>query len=188
MRGDGDVAVDVRDDEVAVLVPAPQLRRVELGDGLLVEDVRVRDAVDAADAGEAGVVAVLVHVRRVDGECRLREILGELPRQHHPELGRVLRAADAGDGVVEEPPVDCGEPTGLGVGAAAAADEGVDRGGVDPLVAEHVEDDAAAEVELVVDVRELEELRRVVEEAVLEARGLVLEEADLGRGGPGVDD
>ena len=148
----------------------------------------MRDAVDAADAGEAGVVAVLVHVRRVDGECRLRELLGELPRQHHPELGRVLRAADAGDGVVEEPPVDCGEPTGLGVGAAAAADEGVDRGGVDPLVAEHVEDDAAAEVELVVDVRELEELRRVVEEAVLEARGLVLEEADLGRGGPGVDD
>ena len=126
------------DDEVAVLVAAAELLLgVELGDGFLVEDVRVGRAVDALDAGEAREIAELVDVRSVEREGRAPVFLGEAPCEHDAEARRMLRAADAGDRVVEELLVDLHEPARLRAGAAAAPDERVDGLGGDALVLQH---------------------------------------------------
>ena len=97
---DGDAAVDVRDDEVAVLIAAAQLLGVEGGDGLLVEDVRVRDAIDAAYAGEARLVLVFIDVGRVEGVCLAVEFLSQRPCEHDAKLGGMLATADRRHGVV----------------------------------------------------------------------------------------
>ena len=179
VRRDGYAAVDVRDDEVAVLVFATEFGGVELGDGLLVQDVRVRDAVDALDAGEASELAVFVDVRGVEGERGTRVRLREAPREHDAEAGRMLRTADSGDGVVEELLVDAHEPAVLRACAAAAPDERVDGLGCDALVLQHRQDDVAAEGHLVVHVRKLQQHGRVVEEVFFEDGILVLEQAHL---------
>ena len=155
--GHGDASVYVRDDEVAVLVLPAHLRRMELRHGLLVEDVRMGDAVYALDAGEARVVAVFVDVRRIQRVRRLRVFLRELPREHHAELRRMLRAAYRRDRVVVQLFAHVRETARLRAGAPAASDERVDRGRIDSLVPEHVEYHALAERHLVVHVRELEE-------------------------------
>ena len=127
VRPDRDAAVDMRHDEIAVLVTTAELCRMELGDGLLVEDVRMASPVDALDAGETGKFAILVHVRRVEREGRLFPLSGKLPREHHTEFGRMFRPADTGDRIVIELSVDDGKAARLGTGAAAASDEGIHR-------------------------------------------------------------
>ena len=185
--GHRDAAVDVRDDEVAVLVPAADLLGVELGHGLLVQAVRVRKAVHPLDAREPRVVVELVHGRGIEREGGLPELLRELPREHHPELGGVLRTVKALDGVVIDILVNVYDAARLGVRAAAAADERVDRMGIHALRLEHVEDHFAPEGHLVVDVRKLQKHGRFVEELPLEDRCLILEEADFRRSRAGVD-
>ena len=157
------------------------------GDGLLVEDVRMRDAVDALDAGQAREFAVLVHVRRIERVGGLVERLGELPGEHHAELRGMDRPADARHRVVVEALVDLHHAARLRMGAVAPPHEGVDRGGVDARELQGVHDHGAAEGDLVVDVGELEEDGGVVEQVLLEDGRLVLEHAHLRRGGPRVD-
>ena len=148
----GDAAVDVGDDVIAVLIAHAVLLRVGFRDRFLVQHVRVGDAVDALDAREPRVVTVLVDVGRVERVGRLVVLLREGPGDHDAKLGRVLGAADSGDRVVEEFLIDSRESARLRAGASAAADEGVDRVRVDMLFFQHVEDDGAAEVQLLVDV------------------------------------
>ena len=99
----------------------------------------------------------------------------------------MLRTVKALDGVVVEVLVNADDAAGLGVRSAAAADERVDRVGIHALRLEHVQDHAAPERHLVVDVRKLQKLGRFVEELPLEDRRLVLEEADLRRSRAWVD-
>ena len=73
---------------------------MELGHRLLVEDMRVRDAVDALDAGEPRVVAVFVDICWIEGERRLLVFLGKGPGEHDAEFRGMLGAADSRDGVV----------------------------------------------------------------------------------------
>ena len=96
-------------------------------------------------------------------EGGLPELLRKLPREHHPELGGMLRTVKALDGVVVDVLVNAYDAAGLGVRSAAAADERVDRVGIHALRLEHVQDHVAAERHLVVDVRKLQKLGRLME-------------------------
>ena len=100
VRRHRDAAVYVRDDEVAFLVLATHFRGVELSYRLLVEDVRVRYAVDALDAGETRVVAVFVDICWIEGERRLLVFLGKGPGEHDAEFRGMLGTADRSDRVV----------------------------------------------------------------------------------------
>ena len=111
----------------------------------------------------------------------LPELLRELPREHHPELGGMLRTVKALDGVVVDVLVHAYDAAGLGVRSAATADERVDRIGIHALRLEHVKDHFAPERHLVVDVRKLQKHIRLVEEFSLKNRLFVLEKADFRR-------
>ena len=82
-----------------------------------------------------------------------------------------------------------------GIGAArngleqtAAADNDIQRLGVAVLLLQEVENDLLAEVLLVDDAGVLGDLLGRVAQRFFKQQGLVLEHADLGGGGAGVDD
>ena len=91
----------------------------------------------------------------------------------------MLRTVKALDGVVKDVLVHAYDAAGLGVRAAAAADERVDRMGIHALRLEHVEDHVAPKGHLVVDMRKLQKHVRFMEELPLKDRRLVLEKADF---------
>lgn len=187
VRADGDAAVDVGDDEIAVLVAAAELRGVRLGNGLLVQHVRMGETVDAPEAGEARELSVLVGVLGVHHEGGAAEFPPELVREHCTEARGVDRAADVRGKVRGEAPVDRDDAAELRVAAVAAPAVGIDQGRVDAFLLQRVEDDRAAKRDLVGDVRELQQDGRVVEQVLLEKGRLVLEQTHLGRRRPGVD-
>ena len=129
MGGDGDAAVHVADDQVQFLVALAQLFGVNGGNALLVQHMGLGTAVQSRNAGEAGIVPQLVHVGGVHGVHGLAVFAAQLVGQHDPQLCRVVAAALVGGGVPHQPPVDLHDPGGLGIGAAAPADEHVHVGG-----------------------------------------------------------
>ena len=187
VRRHRDAAVYVRDDEVAFLVLATHFRGVELSYRLLVEDVRVRDAVDTLDAGKPRQVAVFVDVRGIEGERRLRVFLRKNPGEHDAELRRMLGTADRRNSVVVELLVDRRDAAGLRAGAAAAPDKCIDRPRADTLCGEHVKDNALAKRHLVIHVGKREKHRRIVKKTLLEKARLVFKKTHLGRGRAGID-
>ena len=112
MGTDGDATIDVSDDEIAVGVAFAELGGMRGGDGLLVEDMRMRGAIDAFDASQARVVAVFIDIGGVEGLGGASELLGEFPGQHNAKLGGVLTATDGLDGIVEQTLVNGGHATG----------------------------------------------------------------------------
>ena len=159
-----------------------------LSNGLGIQHMGVGCAVEAADTGEARVVAVFIHVGRIQCIGRLMIVLRKPPGQHDAQLCGVFAAADSGFGIVIKLLVDDRDAAGLGAGAAAAADKHIDIGGVYPFFLQHIQDHLVTERHLAVHVGELQQNRRVMELAFLEQFLFVYKEADFGGGGTGIDD
>ncbi len=164
VRTDGDAAIDMGDNEVAVFVLLTHhFFRMILSDCLLVQNVGVGYTVDALDTGESCIFTVLIYVGRIQCECRLVELLSELPCEHDTELGRVLTAAYCSDCIVIELLVDLRDTARLCVRGTATADEYIDLFRLISLVLQHVEDNAVTERHLVIYVRKRKENIRIME-------------------------
>ena len=188
MRADGDAAVDMGHDEIAVFIASAELVRMEFRDGLLVEHVGMGVAIDAFDARQTCVITVFIDVCRIQRIGVSAEFLREFPRQHDAELRGMLAAADGRHRVVVKPFVNGRHAAWLRIGAAAAADEYVDVRRRDAVVFQHVHDDIVAERHLVVHVGELQQDWRVMENAFFEERFFVFVKAYLRGGRARVDD
>ena len=126
VRADRHAAVDMGDDKAAVLIALPHGFGMGFRHRLLVQHMGVAVAENAADTGQPRVIAILVHVGRIQGIGGTRIIPDEPPGQQDAELGRVLAAADRGKRIVVKFLVNNRYAAGLGAGAAAAPHDHVD--------------------------------------------------------------
>ena len=188
MGGDGDAPVHVADDQVQFLVALAQLFGVNGGNALLVQHMSLGTAVQSRDAGEAGIVPQLVHVGGVHGVHGFAVLAAQLVGQHDPQLCRVVAAALVGGGVPYQPPVDLHDPGGLGIGAAAPADEHVHVGGGHAVGLQKGKQHLLAHGHLIVGGGVFQQLRGVVEDALGADILFVFKVTDLGGGGAGIDD
>ena len=99
---------------------------MELGDGLLVQDVRVGEAVNTLYSRDSRQIGEFVHRGRIESERALAELAGEFPRKHASELRRMLGTVHTGRRIVGKPLVDLDESARLGTDSAATPGESVD--------------------------------------------------------------
>ena len=187
VRRDGDATVDMAHDEVVVLIGDALLLAVVPGNGLEVERVADRFAIHAAHARDARLVAELVDDGRVHHQGDAAIALVHALRHLHAQHGGVVEAALAGTRVGDEPIVDRVDAAFHGIAPAAAPDDGIDPGQVDPVGREEVVEHLHAVVELVVDGAERAQRGRVVENVRIEDARAFLEERDLRRGRSRID-
>ena len=176
---DGDPAVDMADDEAALLIVFAEFCGMQTRHGFLVERMGLRATVDAGDAGDAGEVAKFVHVGWIHGVCRFLDALAEFPGDHNAEFCGVIAAALVGGGVVNKAAVDDYYAFRLGKSAAAASGDGINVSEVDAVFLQQVKGDGGAERNLIVDGCEFQKLRRVVKDAFGKQRCPAPENADF---------
>ena len=179
-------AAQVDDDQVEVFVFDALLGRIHLGDGLLVEGVEHRDALEERMTRHAGQVAELIDHHRVGDEGAAADFLGDGVGQDAAQVAGVLTVLAAAQ-VFEHPLVDLIDARGDGAEQAAAAHDGCDLVQRDVVFLERLHDHLLAEFELGDDVGIFSDLLSAVAEGLGEGLLIVFEHRDLGRGGAGVD-
>ena len=188
VRRYGNAAVDVAYDKAAVLILfSENMLCVVHRHAAKVERVHIGVARHAVDAGHARHIAQLVYARRIDHEDPAAELLLQLARKLHAEIGRMLHAALPGGGVLDELIVDNVYAARHRVTAAAAADDGVHVRKVDMVLAQKVHDELFAVRELRVYRRELQQHRGIVKHIGFQNFMFVLEKRQLRRGRAGID-
>ena len=187
VRAHRHAAAHVDDDQVQRIVGGAVLLGVAAGHRLLVQ--RVEDAAprQLRHAGNAGHVGQLVHHHRVNDVAGLADGVADLPRQDAAQVGGML-ALDALFQVGQQLVADGVGAAGDGLEQAAAADDDVQRVDVAVFLLQKVQDDLLAEILLVDDGGVLGDLLGGMAQRFLKQQRLVLEHADLGGGGTGIDD
>ncbi len=157
-------------------------------DSLEVERVANGAAVHPTDTCDARVLAELVHNGRVHHEREATVARVNALRHLHAQHGGMVQATLAGARVVNEPLVNGIDSARHGITAAAPANHGVYARQVDSVLAQEVLQHAHAVVKLVVYGPQLAQHAGIVEDVRVKLAHAVLEQRDLGGGGPRVDD
>ena len=147
----------------------------------------MRNAVEAADTRQARVIAEFIHIGWIQRISRAVIGFGKPPGQHNPQFGGVLAAADGRLRVFIQFPVDFRHAARLCARAAAAAHEYVNISRINALLGQHVQDNLVPERHLVIDVRILQQYRRVMELAPAENFLFIFKETDFGGCRSGID-
>ena len=187
MRTDGDTAAHVDDDEVQILVALAVLLGKAAGDGLLVQRVEDGAARQLRHSGNAGLIGQLVNNNGVNDVAGHAQGIADLAGQNTAQVGGML-ALHTGLQVSQQGITDGVGAAGDGLEQAAAAHDDVQGLGVAVFLLQEVQNDLLAEVLLVDDAGVLGNLLGGVAQRFFKQQGLVLEHADLGGGGAGVDD
>ena len=187
VRADGNAAVNMAHNEIAVLVPFTHGFRMGNRNCLGIQHMGVGRAVQSADTRQAGIVAVFIHVGGVQRIGRLMIVLRKPPGQHNPQFRGVLAAAHRRFRIVIQLLVNDRHTAGLRAGAAAAADKHIDIGRVYPFLLQHIQDHLVPERHLAVHMGKLKQNRCVMELALLEQFLFVFKKADFGGCGTRVD-
>ena len=188
VRSDGDAAVDMADDQVAVLVALAHRPRVAARRLLEVERMGDRRAVDAARAGHARQVAQLVDDGRIHHQHQAAVFLVQRFGHLHAEHRRVIQPAARLPRVADERVVNRIDAALDGAASAAAADNRVDAVQINPMLPEKPVDDVHPVIELVVDRRKGQQHGGIVERILREQTGVVFKHGQLGRGRTRIDD
>ena len=184
---DGNAAAHVDDDKVQILVALAVLLGKAAGHGLLVQGVEDGAAGQLRHAGNAGLGGQFVNHHGVHDVAGHTQGIADLPGQDAAQVGGVL-ALDAGLQVSQQGVADGVGAAGNGLEQTAAADDDVQALGVAVFLFQEVQDDLLAEVFLVNDAGVFGNLLGGMTQRFLEQQGLVLEHANLGGGGAGVND
>ena len=175
----GDAAAHVGHDEVRFLVDEARALAVQAGGRLLVQGVEDRLALAHRHARDAGRVVHLVDDRRI-GDVGLDAgagHVGDLGRQQATEVAGVFHLGVPQ--VVAHARVHLVDAGRNGTDESAAADDGREPVDVEVVVAQRLEDQPPAPVELVDDVGEAGEFLRGVRERQFQQRPLLFVEGDL---------
>ena len=187
MRTDGDTAAHVDDDKVQILVTLAVLLGKAAGDGLLVQRVENGAARQLRHTGNAGLIGQLVNNDGVNNVAGHAQEIADFTGQNTAQVGGML-ALHTGLQVSQQGIADGVGAAGDGLEQAAAAHDDVQGLGVAVFLLQEVQNDLLAEVLLVDDAGVLGDLLGGVAQRFFKQQGLVLEHADLGGGGAGVDD
>lgn len=175
------------DDEVQILVALAVLLGKAAGDGLLVQRVEDGAARQLRHTGNAGLIGQLVNNDGVNDVAGHAQGIADLTGQNTAQVGGML-ALHTGLQVSQQGIADGVGAAGDGLEQAAAAHDDVQGLGVAVFLLQEVQNDLLAEVLLVDDAGVLGDLLGRVAQRFFKQQGLVLEHADLGGGGAGVDD
>ena len=131
------------------------------------------------DTRHARHIAQLVYARRIDHEDPAAELLLQLARKLHAEIGRVLHSALSGGCIFDEPIVDNVYAARHRIAAPATADDSVNIRKIDVIFVQKVHDDLFAVWKLRVHRRELQKHGGIVEHFGFQHLVIVLEKRQL---------
>ena len=188
VRRHGNAAVDVADDQVAVLIALAQAARMPPRRLLEVERMADGRPVHAAHAGHARQVAQLVDNRRVHHQHQAAVFLMQRPRHLHTEHGGMVQSAPGLARILDELVVDVVHAAEDGITAAAAAYDRIDAVQIDLPVAQEFMDDRHPVIELVVDRRESQQDGGIVKRILRKQAPVIFKHRELGRGRARIDD
>ena len=106
MCGDGDTAVDMRDDEIAVLVALAMPFGMYPGSGLLIQHMSLSLSVDPSDSGRSCLVAQLIDIGRIKRIHETAVLPAQLVGQHNTQLCWMVASAHSGSGVSHKSVID----------------------------------------------------------------------------------
>ena len=187
MGAHADAAAHMAHDQIQLFIGFAYLFGVALGHGFLVQGVEHALAGDQRMAGIAGHIAKLIHHRRIHNERGNADLIADLPGNQAAQIAGML-SGNAFDTVFQQ-------RIGGGIGAAvdgldqtAAAADGVDGFQVDLMLFQCVHDQLLAPLLLIGNRGEFRDLLGRMTERFVKEHLFIVEKADLGGSGTGVDD
>ena len=188
VRRHGNAAVDVADDQVAVLIALAQAARMPPRRLLEVERMADGRPVHAAHTGHARQVAELIDDRWVHHQHQAAVFIMQHPGHLHTEHGSMVQSAPRLARVLDELVVDVVHAAEDGITAAAAAHDRIDAVQIDLPVAQEFMDDRHPVIELVVDRRESQQDGGIVKRILRKQAPVIFKHRELGRGRARIDD
>ncbi|CDB86847.1 unknown [Firmicutes bacterium CAG:170] len=186
MRGDGNAAAEVQDDQIHVLVGFAKGLCRFARDGFLVERVEEALALDALEAGDAGKLRQLVNTDRIDEEGGNAQRIRQLSGNVRAKIGGVLAVEGMQDVFDHAVGHQIGAGRNMAEQSAAAAD-GVQRRERNAALVQRLENERLAIGHLIGDVLEMGEILRRVLDGAAENFVFSVENSDLCGGRAGVD-
>ena len=151
MRRHRYAAVDMADDEVAVLVPLSHPFCVGPGCRLQVQSMGNRPPVDPLQSCNTRIIAELVDNRRIHHDHDSAVFLMHLVRHLDAQHGRVVQPALGRSCVRNQPLIDLVYASRHRVAASASADNRIDAGQVDVILLQEIVDNLHAVIQLIID-------------------------------------